>query len=53
MQIFEPYGSTVYFRLRNKAFWLKIVGFWGVNGPLLQQNPLEKVGGEAPHWVLR
>jgi hypothetical protein len=27
-----------------------------LNGPLLPQNPLQKVGGEAPHlfqWVLR
>ena len=24
-----------------------IVGFRGLNGPLLPQNPLEKVGGEA------
>ncbi len=35
----------------------EIVRFWGgLNGPLLRQNPLEKVGGEAPHlfqWVLR
>ena len=33
----------------------EIVDFWGLNGPLLPQNPLEKVGGEAPHffqWVL-
>ncbi len=30
--------------------------FWGLNGPLLPQDPPEKVGGEAPHlfqWVLR
>ncbi len=34
---------------------LEIVDFAGLNGPLLQQNPLEKVGGQAPHlfqWVL-
>ena len=34
----------------------KIVGFRGLNGPLLPQNPLEKVGGFAPHllqWVWR
>ncbi len=33
-----------------------IVDFGGLNGPLLLQNPLEKVGGEAPYlfpWVLR
>ncbi len=25
-----------------------IIGFGGLNDPLLPQNPLEKVGGEAP-----
>ena len=35
---------------------LEIVDFEGLNGPLLPQNPPEKVGGFAPHrfqWVLR
>ncbi len=27
-----------------------IVGFWGLNGPLLPQNTLEKVGGFAPNF---
>ncbi len=27
----------------------EIVDFLGLNGPLLPQNPLEKVGGFAPH----
>ncbi len=34
----------------------KIVYFWGLNGRLLPQNPLEKVGSFAPHlfqWALR
>ena len=34
---------------------LKIVGFRNLNGPLLLQNPLENVGGFAPHllqWAL-
>jgi hypothetical protein len=34
----------------------EIVDFGGLTDPLLPQNPLEKVGGEAPHlfqWVLR
>ncbi len=34
----------------------EIVDFGGLNGPVLPQNPLEKVGGLAPHlfqWVLR
>ncbi len=34
----------------------EIVDFGGLSGPRLPQNPLEKVGGEAPHlfqWVLR
>ncbi len=34
----------------------EIVDFQGVNGPLLPQSPLEKVGGFAPQlfqWVLR
>ncbi len=33
-----------------------IADLWGLNGPLLPQNPLEKLGGFAPHlfqWVLR
>ena len=37
-----------YFRLRNRASGLEIVHFCCLNGPLLPQNPLEKVGGFAP-----
>ena len=38
------------------ASGLEIVDFCDLNGPVLPQNPLEKVGGFAPHlfqWVLR
>ncbi len=34
----------------------EIADVGGLNGPLLPQSPLEKVGGEAPHlsqWGLR
>jgi hypothetical protein len=34
----------------------EIDDFGDLNGPLLLQNPLEKVGGEAPYlfqWILR
>ena len=34
----------IYFRLRTKASGPEIVASWGLKGPLLQQNPLEKVG---------
>ena len=36
-----------YFRLRNKSFRAGNRLFWESKGPLLPQNPLEKVGGEA------
>ncbi len=43
-------------RLRNGASGPEIDDFWGPNGPLLPQNPSEKVGGFHPtllQWVLR
>ncbi len=38
-----------HFRLRNSACGPAIVDVWALNAPLLPQNTLEKVGGEAPH----
>ena len=46
----EAIGSTIpYVRLCNRAAGPEIVDFCGLNGPLLPQNQLEKVGGFAPH----
>ena len=39
----------LYFRLLNIASGPELVACWGLHGPLLPQNPLEKVGGQAPH----
>ncbi len=49
-------GEGRYSRLRSRASGSEIVGFWGLNGPLLPQNALERAGGFATHlsqWVLR
>ena len=35
---------------RGSASGAEIVYFSDLNGPLLQQSQLEKVGGEAPHF---
>ncbi len=40
--------SINYLRLRNTVSGPEIVDSWGLNGPLLPQSPLEKVGGFAP-----
>ena len=42
-------GGEGYLRLLNKASGAEIADLLGLNGLLLPQNPLEKVGGEAPH----
>ena len=36
-----------YVRLLNRAAGPEVVYFWGLNGPLLPQNPRETVGGDA------
>ncbi len=41
--------KTSYLRLCNRGSGPEIVGFGGLNDPLLPQNPLEKVGGFAAH----
>ncbi len=43
------------FKLANRASGPESVHFGGLHGPLLPQNPMEKVRGEAPclfQWVL-
>ncbi len=52
----EAEALASYIRLLKSASGPEIEDVWGLSGPLLPQNPLEKVGGEAPHfsqWVLQ
>ena len=42
-----------YFRLLNDASRPAMFYFGALNGSLQIQNPLEKVGGEAPHLFYR
>jgi hypothetical protein len=51
----RQYTSTKDFCESSKSYpyprWLagpEIADFWGLNGPLLPQSPLEKVGGRSP-----
>ncbi len=44
------------FRLLKRDSGPEIVDFWGLNGLLLPQNPLEKVGAKPPtfsSWAFR
>jgi hypothetical protein len=41
-------GPKAYFRVRNAASGPELVDLWALNGPLLPQNPVEKVGASPP-----
>jgi hypothetical protein len=45
---FGKVGQSIYFRLCNRASGPEIVYFLGLNGPLLPESHLEKVGASRP-----